>query len=357
MSLIRGTSLTGFPELVRTLGGAEPDELLRRHSIPMTAVGDFDSFVDYVGLLRLLEDAARETRTPGFGRQLADLQGIEILGVVGAAARTAGTVRHAVAIIGRYLGAYSPAIQIRLDSEADRPGLTTFEFRIVAERLPPHAQGIELALGVALRVLRLLLGSTWSPLGVRLPHTALVPRAEYLAYFGTRVTFEDSIAGFTIRSSDLDQRLAPDPTTHGALIAYLEAIVPAGRSAVKPAVAELVRRLFPTGEARLDLVAEQLGLHERTLQRRLAEEGTSYAEVVDGVRRGVCERLLRDTDMTLGHLARELGYAEQGALTRACRRWYGAAPLAYRQVLRSRISSPSPPGGAGGQETMEDSRR
>ena len=105
MSLIRGTSLTGFPELVRTLGGAEPDELLRRNSIPRTAVGDFDSFVDYVGLLRLLEDAARETRTPGFGRQLADLQGIEILGVVGAAARTAGTVRHAVAIIARYLGA------------------------------------------------------------------------------------------------------------------------------------------------------------------------------------------------------------------------------------------------------------
>ena len=149
VSLIRGTSLTGFRELVRSLGGADPDELLGRHGIPRSAVGDFDSFVDCVGLLRLLEDAARETGTPGFGRRLADVQGIEILGVVGAAARTAGTVRHGVAIIGRYLGAYSPAIQIRLDSEVDRPGLTTFEFRIVAERLPPHAQGIELALGVA----------------------------------------------------------------------------------------------------------------------------------------------------------------------------------------------------------------
>lgn len=333
MNMIRGTSLAGFAELVRSLD-ADPDALLRRHRIPRTAVGNFDSFVDYLGLLRLLEDAARVTGTPDFGRRLADLQGIEILGVVGAAARTAPTVRGAVAIVSRYLGTYSPAIETRLDTDDKRPGVTTFEFRIVADRLPSHAQGVELALGVALRVFRILLGSAWSPLAVHFPHAAIAPREEYVRYFGTRPAFEDSLAGFTIRSRDLDQRLAPDAATHAALLAYLEVIVPPGRSSVSSAVAELVRRLCPTGGLRLELVAEQMGLHERTLQRRLAEEGTSYAEVVDAVRRTVCQRLLRDTDMTLGHLARELGYAEQGALTRACRRWFGVAPLAYRRALR-----------------------
>jgi len=169
---------------------------------------------------------------------------------------------------------------------------------------------------------------------VHVPHAAIAPREKYLRYFGARPVFEDSLAGFSIRSRDLDQRLAPDPATHAALLAYLDVIVPPGRSSVAPAVAELVRRMCPTGELRIGSVAEQMGLHERTLQRRLAEEGTSYAEVVDAVRRTACQRLLRDTDMTLGHLARELGYAEQGALTRACRRWYGVAPLAYRRVLR-----------------------
>ena len=147
VSLIRGTSLSGFPVLVERLGGC-PAELLRRRRIPEAAVGDFESFIDYACLLEVLEDAARDTGTPTFGRLLAQVQGIEILGSVGAAARTAPTVGDAMVTFTRYLGAYSPAIEVRLTPRDDRPGLTTFEFRILLQRLPPHPQGIELALGV-----------------------------------------------------------------------------------------------------------------------------------------------------------------------------------------------------------------
>jgi AraC-like DNA-binding protein len=333
VSLIRGTSLSGFPVLVERLGG-RPAELLRRRRIPETAVGDFESFIDYVCLLEVLEDAARDTGAPTFGRLLAQVQGIEILGSVGAAARTAPTVGDAMVTFTRYLGAYSPAIEVRLTPLDDRPGLTTFEFRILLQRLPPHPQGIELALGVSLRVFRLLLGVTWSPLRVHLPHTALTSRSDYTTYFGAPPRFEESFAGFTLRSSDLDRPLTPDPATHAALVAYLKTVTPPGEAGVATAVAELIRRLLPTGDANLDLIAGHLGLHPRTLQRRLAAGGATYAEVVDAVRRDVAERLLRDTDMSLGHLARELGYAEQGALTRASRRWLGAAPLTHRRALR-----------------------
>jgi AraC-like DNA-binding protein len=48
----------------------------------------------------------------------------------------------------------------------------------------------------------------------------------------------------------------------------------------------------------------------------------------------MARRYLRDTDMTLTHLARELGYAEQSVLTRSCRRWFGSSPLAVRDGLR-----------------------
>ncbi|QFU89615.1 HTH-type transcriptional regulator VirS [Amycolatopsis sp. YIM 10] len=333
MSLIRGTSLSGFPVLVEQLGGC-PAELLRRRRIPEAAVGDFESFIDYICLLEVLEDAARDTGAPTFGRLLAEVQGIEILGSVGAAARTAPTVGDAMVTFARYLGAYSPAIEVRLTPLDDRPGLTTFEFRILLQRLSPHPQGIELALGVSLRVFRLLLGATWSPLRVHLPHTALTSRSDYTTYFGAPPRFEESFAGFTLRSSDLDRQLTPDPTTHAALVAYLKTVTPPGEAGVATAVAELIRRLLPTGDASLDLIAGHLGLHPRTLQRRLAAGGATFAEVVDAVRRDVAERLLRDTDMSLGHLARELGYAEQGALTRASHRWFGAAPLTHRRALR-----------------------
>ena len=102
-----------------------------------------------------------------------------------------------------------------------------------------------------------------------------------------------------------------------------------------PVVDGLVRRLLPSGAAELSVVADELGMHPRTLQRRLEEEGVTFAEVVQGVRRRTAEQYLRDSDMSLRHLASELGYLEQSTFTRACRRWFGMSPLAYRRALRT----------------------
>nr|WP_231608634.1 helix-turn-helix domain-containing protein [Mycobacterium shottsii] len=66
----------------------------------------------------------------------------------------------------------------------------------------------------------------------------------------------------------------------------------------------------------------------------LAAEGTNFNAVVDDVRREMTERYLRDTDMTRTHLARQLGYAEQSVLSRACQRWFGATPAALREKWR-----------------------
>ena len=58
MTLIRGTSLAGYPELVAELGG-DPGSLLRTVGISAETGGDYTAFIDYVGVLRSLEAAAR----------------------------------------------------------------------------------------------------------------------------------------------------------------------------------------------------------------------------------------------------------------------------------------------------------
>jgi AraC-like DNA-binding protein len=333
MTLIRGTSLAGYPELVAELGG-DPGALLRTVGISADAVGDYTAFIDYVGVLRSLEAAARVTGALDFGRRLAQRQGVEIFGPVSAAARSAPTVGESVMTYARYLRAYSPAIQVGLVGLPD-PNVVFWEFRIVLDRLPPHRQGIELSLGVALRVFRFLLGSDYAPVAVHLPHAALAPRREYVRYFGAAPEFDAPAAGFTVRCSDLARPLSGDRVMHEALVAYLEATTPSPAAGLSASVAELIRRLLPTGAGDLTVVAERLSVHPRTLQRRLAEEGTSYEALVDDVRRRTAETYLRDTDMTVSHLASELGYAEQSGLARAARRWFGASPRAYRRALRA----------------------
>lgn len=330
MSVIRGSALTGYRELVAELGG-DAEALLRAAGVEPRDVGVYDVFIPYMGHIRAVESAAVATGAADFGRQLALRQGIDILGPVGVAARTAASVGEAFVIAERYLSAYGPAIGIGLEPGED-PERVFFEFRILMDRLPRHPQTIELALGVALRIFRFLWGSQTWPLIVHLPHEPLSPRREYREFYGCTPRFAEPRSGFTIRAVDLQRPLSQDRVAHEAVVRYLDSVVTSRAHGVTWPVRDLVRRLLPTGAATLDVIARQLALHPKTLQRRLAAEGTTFAAVVDQLRKEAAERYLRDTEMSLSHLARELGYAEQSVLTRSCRRWFGSAPMAVRQA-------------------------
>ncbi|MFJ5733150.1 AraC family transcriptional regulator [Streptomyces paradoxus] len=69
---------------------------------------------------------------------------------------------------------------------------------------------------------------------------------------------------------------------------------------------------------------------ERTLRRRLAQCGTTYEAVVDGVRRERVEQLLRRPELTLRDIARQAGFSDVRALRRAVHRWHGVAPARLR---------------------------
>lgn len=328
MSVVRGTSLSGYPRLVTELGG-DPTEPLRAAGIAPEAVGAHEVFVPYRSLILAIETAATATATPDFGRRLALRQGIEIFGPLGVAARTAATVGDAFSIVERFLGAYSPAISARIIPSA-ASAESFYAFEVLIERPPSHPQTTELSLGVALRVLRLLLDDRYAPLSVHLPHEPLTPVGGYLAYFGCRPYFTQPMAGLTFHTADLDRPLHRDEVAHQAMVAYLRGITAASASTAQ-SVRTMGRQLLPTGTVRLELIAAELGLHPKALHRRLATEHTTFAALIDDVRREAADRYLRNTDISLSHLTRELGYAEQSVLSRSCRRWFGCTASSYRK--------------------------
>ena len=348
MTLIRGTSLAGYPELVAELGG-DPEALLRTVGISADAVGDYTAFIDYVGVLRSLEAAARVTGALDFGRRLAERQGVEIFGPVSAAARSAPTVGESVMTYARYLRAYSPAIQVgRRGSPI--PTLCSGSFgssSTVAAAPSGHravprcgAAGLQVLAGFGLRP-SCRASPSWG-VGAAAGVRPLLRRCARVRcpVCGVHGPFERSA-----------RPLSGDRVMHEALVAYLEATTPSPAAGLSASVAELIRRLLPTGAGDLTVVAERLSVHPRTLQRRLAEEGTSYEALVDDVRRRTAETYLRDTDMTLSHLASELGYAEQSGLARAARRWFGASPRAIA-VRYARVRSAGPSSVAPRQELV-----
>jgi AraC-like DNA-binding protein len=333
MSVVRGTALSNYPELVTELGG-DPVALLSGAGIRPQDIGKQDVFVSLRGVTQAVETAAATTQTPDFGRRLAERQGIEILGPVGVAARTAATVGDATAIFATYMAAYSPALSVHVHP-LSTPGRSFFEFGILLRPLPPIGQSWELSLGVTLKVLRLLLGAPYNPLSVHLPNEQLTPAAEYVRYYGCTAYFAEPRAGFTIRTADLKRSLDHDKLAHEAVVQYLGGLVGTQEPGMTQSVRTIVRQLLPTGAVTLEVVAAQFNLHPKTLQRRLTAEGTSFSSLIDSVRQETAEHYLRDTEISLSHLSRELGYTEQSVLTRSCRRWFGTGPSGYRRATGS----------------------
>jgi AraC-like DNA-binding protein len=90
---------------------------------------------------------------------------------------------------------------------------------------------------------------------------------------------------------------------------------------------------------RIDYSARHLAIGARTLQRRLADEGTNFELICDNFRQARLYELLVDAKLTLGELAEGLGYVDVRSLQRAYRRWNGDGTLAQtRARLRQKKS-------------------
>ena len=91
------------------------------------------------------------------------------------------------------------------------------------------------------------------------------------------------------------------------------------------------------GDVSIQTIARHLATSPRTLQRRLAEEGTSYQNLVEATRRQAAEGYLAQSRLSAGEIAYLLGYSEPAAFHRAFRRWHGQTPAAFRQRRASKV--------------------
>jgi AraC-like DNA-binding protein len=124
-----------------------------------------------------------------------------------------------------------------------------------------------------------------------------------------------------------------DPVLRGVLQSQADAITPpvAATNNLPLHVRRVLAPRLARGQMEIDVVARDLGMSSRTLQRRLAVAGRSYQELLDMVRRETAERYIADRSLSIGEVAYLVGYSEPAAFHRAFKRWTGVTPQAFRQ--------------------------
>lgn len=331
--VVRAAGVRGLAALVDELGG-DGRALFARFGL-----GDPDDDERLVPLLQVnaaLETAARELGCPDLGLRLAGRQDHTVLGPLAVALESAVTVRDAVESVSRFMFVHSDAISIEIGPDpGGSPTLFGLYYRVhVPGVVLPGVQGLDLGVGIVHRIYALIRSGEDGgyPLrGVDLPHRPAAPIGRYEEFFGVRPRFGRPVAALRLPTSELGFRSeGSSALVHALAVAHLERTYTRPDPGTVERVRAVLAESLGTPTATLTGVARLLLLHPRTLQRRLADEGTGFDAVLDDVRRERARHLVGGTDLPLTQVAAMLGYAHQAALTRAVRRWFGTSPRALR---------------------------
>ena len=96
-----------------------------------------------------------------------------------------------------------------------------------------------------------------------------------------------------------------------------------------------IQTLLPEGRPCISKVAKIMGMSDRTLRRRLKDEGQTYSSVLEGARKDACYAYMRSVNFSQTDIALALGYSDQTAFSRAFKSWHGESPMQYRNALKN----------------------
>jgi len=207
---------------------------------------------------------------------------------------------------------------------------------------PAHCRHLVDSVFAGIRVFgNWLAGTTLPPAGLSLMHDggAAAGHAEYMRVFGALprfnatanvAQFEASLLAWQVPNADVS--LYPVLQQHADQLLRQRAA--AANAGIVVQVHEAIVRRLSQGQVRVASVAGDLGLAPRTLQRKLADAGSSFQQVLDEARFALARDYLRQPGLSLVDIAFLLGYQEQSAFTHAFREWSGMNPGAWRAAAR-----------------------
>ncbi|MFJ3307314.1 AraC family transcriptional regulator [Streptomyces sp. NPDC086549] len=333
----RSTSATIQPNILRYLAlvtdtyGVDLQPELTRVGLDETVMRSAELRVSYRQGSTVIRSAVELTGDPHLGLRVGAAQHLTAWGLLGFAQMAADTLRDAIETGVRFQNLSGAMVVWSADAEG-----ASFVLRAA---LPDPALDpavavflVEEAFASVVTLTRLSAGAEFVPQSVEFAFPAPRDTHPFNELFQCPVRFA-ATENRIVFSPAWARRPMPgrDPVTHASTLELLEEQMATRRD--QQDLLEVLEISVAQSLPDVPSVVEQARRHassERTLRRRLAECGTTYEAVVDGVRRERVEQLLRRPELTIRDIARQTGFSDVRALRRAVHRWHGVAPHRLR---------------------------
>ena len=304
--------------------------LLRRAGLTQELIDEPEERLSVQSQITLLDEAAIALKDDCIGFTLArdfDLREIGLLYYVMASSQTLG---EALKRLARYSKATNEAIMFGY-REGNRL-IISLSYSGVPRHSDRHQ--VEFCMFAAIRICRMLTGQNLVPQHFTIAHHRSGGTSEMTRFVGTKVQFGADTDEFAL---NIDARELPlihsDNYLNDLLLKYCESTLAHRRgdlSQLRTRVENAISSLLPHGRVILGDVARSLGMSERTLARKLSDEGLNFTEILQQLRHDLAVRYLDDRKLHVSKIAWLLGFHEVSAFTHAFKRWTGKTPSQMR---------------------------
>lgn len=306
-----------------------PEQLLEGSNLSLESLRDPLSRLEQADFNRVLKRALLLTGEPGLGFYLGMQMKLSSHGFIGLAAMTASNVAEALDIAQRFIQLRSSAISLRLEVKGDTASL------YIDQTSPDYFLGEVAIFALLVGFAQMGATATGKMLGghgeTRFAKPPYYDRFAHL--LSGPVQFNQPHNRLVFPASHLHlPLLMSDPVAAQLAREQCERELAAlgDRSSFVQQVRELIYH-EASGFRSVEQVAEQLHMSERTLKRQLAQQGTTYSDILEDLRRHKAMQLLNQRELSIDQIAERLNYSDVANFTRAFKRWMGQTPGQFRK--------------------------
>ena len=310
--------------------GIDVEPLLRKAGLTVEAIENKDAPLGVRNQIKFVELVANAVHDNLLGFHLAYTCDPREIGLLYYVAASAETLLDALLRVARYSFVVNDGIVVTVKRD-DRLRVR-FQYSGVARHTDTHQ--IESWMAALIRVCRKVTDRDLKPVHVRIMHARTQDSRDIEKLLDSEIEIGTGADEVTFPAESGDYPIVTaDPYLNRLCVRCAEeALVRLQKktSPLKIRVENAIATLLPHRQTRIDVVAAKLGMSAKTLARRLATEGSSFADILSTVRSALAHRYLADYGLQISEIAWLLGYSEIGAFTRAFQRWTGTNPRAAR---------------------------
>jgi len=311
--------------------GINPEPLYKKAGIAPELLCDPNARISVSKVDKLWGLAAAVIEDPCFAVDMADFWHPSQIGALGYAWLASSTLRRAFKRADRYIHVVTEDINLELiDTPAGLKVNVDLEDSVFT--LPQHH---ELVLIILMHMCRFNFGDELVATQVLMAHPESDCSQKTRDYFRTDIQFDAEQPSLTIARADADL-LLPSANKQIALMhdeLLMKYLIEIKQGDIVQQVKSIILENLPDGTVTDKLVASQLNLSERSLQRRLKEHQTTFRFLLESVREMVAKQYIKNPMNRMSDIAFLLGFSEQSAFSRAFKKWTGKSPVEYRNTL------------------------